>query len=177
MLRKPWKLQKNGDLNELLFNCIRSKGVQAIKGSKVKGHATQADIDQGKSNANDVIGNQRADKAAASGIKQIPPTTVSLANWFSKRHAAYMQLARKIHNLIIEMMHANSAKRNEDQKLINPFQHATPAAQRIPIPTKLQYGTHDQARTLHLRPSPTGKHQFHKHQTTINNIRDVISNY
>ena len=105
--RKPRAVQKNGDLIELMLKCILAKGYQSMAGSKVKGHATAEDIANGTATAEDAIGNQRSDKAADSGLKQIMAHIVSLAVWFGKRHEEYAKLVRNIHTLIIAMLHAN----------------------------------------------------------------------
>ena len=113
------------------------------------------------------IGNQRADNAATSGLKQFPTCTTELSNWFAARHDAYKKLARRIHTLIIAMMHASSDKRLEQQKQINPFATTTPTAPRVTIPNKLTYGDHRQARVMCLRPIPTGIHQPAKHNKNL----------
>ena len=43
-LRKPWALQKHGDLWKLALKIMIHKGPQSMRFTKVKGHATQEDI-------------------------------------------------------------------------------------------------------------------------------------
>lgn len=45
-LWKPFQLQTNGDLLQRIWNAINQRGPATATATKLKGHTTQADIDQ-----------------------------------------------------------------------------------------------------------------------------------
>ena len=47
--RRPWSLQRDGDLWQAYWQHAKAKGTHAIRLTKVKGHTTEAMVDQGKS--------------------------------------------------------------------------------------------------------------------------------
>ena len=100
--RKPFGSQKDGDLWRIWFLFLKEKGHRAVKITKVKGHATQDDIDSGKVRSTDKEGNDKADAAAKKGIKQHGEAVIKTANWLSTRHKYYAWLVRDIHTHIIE---------------------------------------------------------------------------
>ena len=44
---KPWDLQPNGDLKHMLFKFLRAKGPHSVAFCKVRGHATDEDVQEG----------------------------------------------------------------------------------------------------------------------------------
>ena len=48
MSKRPWALEKNGDLWESIEEAIKEKGPRSVKITKVKGHATNEMVEEGK---------------------------------------------------------------------------------------------------------------------------------
>ena len=63
----PLPLVKDGDLIAVVRNMILARGPEAVRISKVKGHATEADVEQGGVLAEDKCGNAETDTAADWG--------------------------------------------------------------------------------------------------------------
>ena len=69
--KKPWGLQKDGDLWEVAWDAILKRGIGNQDLRKVKGHATEDDIRAGRSNEYDRDGNDRSDTNADRGVEMI----------------------------------------------------------------------------------------------------------
>ena len=63
----PLPLVKDGDLSAAIHSMLRLRGYHTVRVSKVKGHATQAMVDNGDARHEDLIGNEGADTAADLG--------------------------------------------------------------------------------------------------------------
>ena len=87
--KKPWALQHDGDLWHLYHRFVSAKTTQAIDITKVKGHATTDMVASGKVRAEDKLGNDKADEAAAEGVALFGHPTVSMGRWYGKRHKYY----------------------------------------------------------------------------------------
>ena len=61
---------KDGDLWEVFTELVRTRGPQTVFITKVKGHATQEMVDEGKVQEGDMRGNGMADKAADMGLSR-----------------------------------------------------------------------------------------------------------
>ena len=61
---KPWGLQDDGDVWEMIAKAIAARGKSATAVTKVKGHAKQEHIDNGETTAAHKEGNDLADEAA-----------------------------------------------------------------------------------------------------------------
>ena len=59
--KRPWALQKDGDLWEYMEHIIAAKGAYALKVSKVKGHVTAKHLRDGSHRLCDKVGNDKAD--------------------------------------------------------------------------------------------------------------------
>ena len=66
--KKPWGLQRDGDLWEMAWKAILKRAANSQEVRKVKGHATKQDIEEGRSNAVDKEGNERSDENADEGV-------------------------------------------------------------------------------------------------------------
>ena len=63
----PLPLVKDGDLLATIHSMLCLRGFDTVQVSKVKGHATQAMVDNGDVRLDDLVGNEGADKAADLG--------------------------------------------------------------------------------------------------------------
>ena len=66
-LAKPLPLVKDGDLVALTQYMIRTRDREMVRVTKVKGHATDTDVEQGRVRLEDQLGNAEADAAADLG--------------------------------------------------------------------------------------------------------------
>ena len=68
-LAKPLPLVKDGALMAITRHMILAQGPDTVKVTKVKGHASEADVDQGRVRLEDRLGNIEADTAADLGSR------------------------------------------------------------------------------------------------------------
>ena len=64
--RKPWGLQSDGDIWCEIDRASRRKGTGAVALTKLKGHATETDVAEGRTTEAHRAGNSRADGAATT---------------------------------------------------------------------------------------------------------------
>ena len=171
--RRNLLLMKNGDLWSKVCAAILAKGSSSIKVTKVKGHATQEDIDQGKSNIHDKNGNDEADTVANLAVANHAPGMVSLTNWYAARHADYTKLVGRVQLFIIGMVRAHRQADEARLKESNPFGGKV---QRH-MPTRIRHGgdlRHRDEHMLNFRNCPTGTHKQQRRQQTMMEIRTFM---
>ena len=66
-LVKPLPLVKDGDVVALVQYMIRTRGRETVRVTKVKGHAEDSEVQQGRVRLEDQLGNAEADTAAGLG--------------------------------------------------------------------------------------------------------------
>ena len=69
--------------------------------SKVKGHATQEMVDEGKAQHEDKKGNDQADTGADRGAVTMQRVTQKLTDLYSWRHGGYRNLMVRIQTYIV----------------------------------------------------------------------------
>ena len=92
MPKRPWALQKDGDLWHLYYQHVKAKGTNSIAITKVKGHATQAMVDDGTVQPEHKVGNDMADEAADEGVHLFGDAVVRLGKRLANRHKAYTNM-------------------------------------------------------------------------------------
>lgn len=92
-------MQNDGDLWSIFWEVTLVGGPQAHCIAKVKGHAKQLDIDQGRTTPEDKTGNDKADEGATKGYNMF--SCRNAIKWIAKRHGAYISLVRRIQAMII----------------------------------------------------------------------------
>ena len=97
--RRPWGLQKDGDLWKLFHDLAHAKGLSSIHITWVKGHAKQHHIDQGLLTADDADGNDKADTLASLGINEHMDGLQHLANYYRAKQIVLQKLTTRIHNM------------------------------------------------------------------------------
>ena len=98
--KRPWALQRDGDLWYMYYQHATAKTTTAITITKVKGHATDNMVDTGQVAAADKLGNDKADKAADEGVALFGSPTIQISKCYAKRHMAYSQFVADIHEHI-----------------------------------------------------------------------------
>ena len=92
----------DGDLWFHFEEAAKAKGPKAIRISKVKGHVTQAQVDDGTFRAVDKSGNDQADHAADVAVQMHGEEIVSLAKILHRRHRQYFKFMQHVVKHIIE---------------------------------------------------------------------------
>lgn len=93
---KPWSLQVDGDLWQILWTAIIPRGSKAQTFVKVKAHAKQIDIDEGRASEDSKRGNDNADSAAIRAIRNRRPGLSDLLQWLARRHEAYCKFVWRV---------------------------------------------------------------------------------
>ncbi len=104
---------------QMFANFVAAKGPTTIRISEVKGHATEADIEEGKVSKQHKEGNDKADLAAKKGIQKHGDDVVKLAGWFANRHRRYISLIKDIHSHLIEGSVIRKQILNEREKTVS----------------------------------------------------------
>ena len=113
--RRAWGLQRDGDLWELAWMPILTRGGANHKVRKVKGHATKKEIGKRENNENDKEGNRIVDEYAdIKGVKKVGgPGLVKLGAWLAKRHDAYIAFMRRVQRMIVAITKAEQGGKAE----------------------------------------------------------------
>ena len=82
---------------------------------KVKGHATEKDIENGVSNREDQEGNDYSDELADGGVEAIAGTgLVTLGQWLEARQNNYKKLMHRVHKMIAAVTLAEKEERRNN---------------------------------------------------------------
>ena len=112
--KKPWGLQKDGDVWEMAWKTILQRGACNQKIRKVKGHATKEDVEQGRSTIADRHGNDKADKNADEGAEMVyGGGLVKLGQWLAERHSRYVCFMRRVQKMIVAVTSAEKDARKK----------------------------------------------------------------
>ena len=117
---KRWSCTKDGDLWCHAQKMVHSRGPHSVDARKVKGHATEAMVEQGSVRPIDKKGNDNADVAANKGYHQEQRRLVSLTDLFAERQELYRKIMGRIQRFLIAMKLAEKEAREEKIKIDNP---------------------------------------------------------
>ena len=113
--KKAWGLQKDGDLWGTAWKAVLHRGASNQKIRKVKGHATEQDVAQGRSTAEDRFGNDKADKNADEGVEVVRGGGfVKLGQWLADRHTRYVTFMRRVQKMIAAIALVEKEARNKN---------------------------------------------------------------
>ena len=116
--KRSWSMQKDGDLWEIAWQAIVRRGARNQKIRKVKGHATQQDIDNGSCTRGDQEGNDRSDENADKGVIKIAGEgLVRLGAWVAGRHDKYIALMKRIQRMIAAVLKEEKEERSRRDKV------------------------------------------------------------
>ena len=91
----------------------RGTGNQSLR--KVKGHATEKDIEKAVSNPEDKEGNDISDKLADKGVEAIAGIgLVKLGKWLEARQTLYRRLLARVQKMIDALTLAEKEERKRD---------------------------------------------------------------
>ena len=117
--RKPYNIIPDGDLWEWFAKIVEAKGPQAVRLTKVKGHATDAMVAQGKVKEEHKVGNDFSDEAADIGVEQHGGDFLEASTLFAAKQKEYGTFIKDIHKLILAISKEASSIRNPHAPGIN----------------------------------------------------------
>ena len=96
-LAKPLPLVKDGDLIALVQYMIRTRGQETVRVTKVKGHAKDVDVQQGRVRLIDQQGNAEADTAADLGRRRQSAMLIDAGRWLLQARSHWYPIMLDLH--------------------------------------------------------------------------------
>ena len=100
-LVKPLPLVKDGDLIALVLYMIRTRGRETVRVTKVKGHAEDVDVQQGRVRLEDQVGNSEADTAADLGRRHQSEVLIDARRRLLKARSYWYPIMLDLHRFMI----------------------------------------------------------------------------
>ena len=119
--KKLWSQEKDGDLWELFAKLIRQRGPSSAIITKVKGHATEEMVQQGKVKQEEKRGNDWADAAADEGATKSQGRLQCFGELYSWRHMCYRKLMARMQKFIVELKKEEKKLKQQYEKEKDPF--------------------------------------------------------
>jgi ribonuclease HI len=141
-----WLSHTDGDLWQQFWHIVVIKGTHAVAFTKVKGHATAADLQHGISTAEHQAGNDMADSLATMAYKESDQQVGHLASFFCGREQRYIKLVSSIHAFVAHMLSAANAARDKHHSGGTVAARKGPAT--VSIARHLLYGNSEAATQL-----------------------------
>ena len=104
---KPLHLVKDGDLISLIQHMIRVRGPEPVLVTKVKGHATDADVEQGRVRAEYKFGNDEADTAADLGWRHQSETITDARRVLLNAREFWCPIVLQLHRFMVAIVQAS----------------------------------------------------------------------
>ena len=115
---------KDGDLWEQFQKTVEAKGPKWVKLRKVKGHATDEMVDEGKVEGHEKLGNDKADISADKGATEEDRRLNDFADLYSHRQRFYADFMKRIKRFIIGMRKAEKEEREKLKANGKPVQRS-----------------------------------------------------
>ena len=100
-LAKPLPLVKDGDLVAIAQYMIRIRGRDTVRVTKVKGHAEDSDVQQGRVRLEDQLGNAESDAAAVLGRRHQSELHMDARRIFLKVRNHWYPIMLQLHRFMI----------------------------------------------------------------------------
>ena len=169
-------LQKDGDLWEQAWKAVLKRGPGNQDLRKVKGHATNQDVEKGKATKEDRHGNDKSDKIADEGVEAIGGRgLVKLGAWLEKRHDQYSKFMPRIQEMIVGIALAEKEERTVDKEIKKATLGYDPdkwLRSDVQIRDGEQEG--QEYESIRLPPVLKGKHKFSQCQVLYQEIHAFI---
>jgi hypothetical protein len=160
--RKAWGLQTDGDLWEPVWIAVLKRGAKNQDLRKVKGHATEQQVQEGQATRADKVGNDKSDDLADDGVRDIGGRgLVKLADWLAKRHDRYTNLMNRIQKMIATITIAEKEERKKKlqvEKIIKGYDTEKWVETDVQIRDEEQ--NNQDYEKITLPPLIKGKHKF-----------------
>ena len=135
-LRKPWGIQTDGDLWEIMEQVIRLKGIGSLRVTWVKGHASQEHFEVKLSSPFLKRGNDKADLLADRGVTSHTEGLLHLAYFYVAKQKASCNLLARIHSMFIRVLFLEAELRQAKEASEEPLRQLThgTAVPTVPAP-------------------------------------------
>ena len=100
-MTNPSELFVDGDLLALIEKILAEQGPDSAQISKVKGHADESMVRDGRVRMLDKIGNDLADRAADFGRRRVPPAIIDSKRMVHSACTAWYSLIPDLHRFFI----------------------------------------------------------------------------
>ena len=123
---KHWQLIPDGDLWSLFHALLMNRPPSSFNISKVKGHATDEDINKGKCTHEDREGNYAADDVATSTWIQHNNYTTKFHDYTRRRHQQYTKFFSTWLTFLADLLQHDNTIREQRDKIadtIDPHRH------------------------------------------------------
>ena len=108
-------LQVDGDLWEQAWVAVKKRGSGNQTLRKVKGHATEKDVELGTATAEDKKGNDASDKLSDKGVEAVAGRgLVKPGKWLETRYQKYRKLIGRVQKMIAGVVMAEKEERKKD---------------------------------------------------------------
>ena len=171
-------LQVDGDLWEQAWKAVLKRGAGNQTLRKVKGHATELDVAEGRATQEDRDGNDKSDKLADKGVEEIAGQgLVKLGSWCETRWKRCRKLVNRIHKMIVGVTQAEKAERAKQLTIFKATQGYDPEKWVKTRPRIRDESNLDpDYNHIELVPHTTGKHRFAHCQTRYEQIHNFLGN-
>ena len=119
-----------------------------MKISKVKGHATEEMVSEGKVKVEDKKGNDKADEAADQGATKSQGKVQKFAELYAWIQGMYRNIMTKIQNFIVEVKKEERRLKQGDEKEKDPFEKKE--EKKIGVPKNLSYAEEGEAEKIKM---------------------------
>ena len=150
--KKCWQLTKDGDLWRKFNEAIIAKNPQAVKLSKVKGHATTEMVEEGKVPFEEKYGNDQADMAAEKGTELGQGLVKRYATFYEKRHNQYVKFVGRVQSFIVKVKGEDTRLRREKNLEKNPTKDKDKEKTTIPMEIPTEHNTTETIKIILRKP-------------------------
>ena len=116
---KPWELTTDGDLWAIFHQHALAKGLHSIDITKVKGHATDKQVVDGKVRQVDKEGNDMSDVIADLGVGLHTEPILNIACVYTRRNIVFANLVTQIHIHNIAVLRNDKVLRDTEARFRN----------------------------------------------------------
>jgi len=152
--KKPWGLQVDGDLWQILDRVLAARGRHSVAVHWIKGHATAEHVEQGKTTLEGMRGNDMADRMASEGARWADQDGAAhLAGHYASKQKAYTDLIHRIHRMILRVLTKERQEREEaaQRQRAMDLAQGKPKQPTIIAPSSYESPPPEQCRSLRLR--------------------------
>ena len=174
-LKKPFTLQADGDLWQQWWKIVEARTPESIAITKVKGHATDQMVQEGKVRAQDKAGNDEAVSAADKAVHSHKPGIMSFITKIQERQEAYAELIRQA--MVLNCTVAKRIREDEHghKDTPEPASHnwtLEPVTFKGPLCYPEDNG---QLVELKIMQPPRGNHQYKSQMSQLCGIAEFLS--
>ena len=122
--KRHWQMTSDGDLWYHFEQAVKAKGWRSIRISKVKGHVSQEQVEEGLHKQADKDGNDKADEAADVAVALHGEGIISVGRTLYNRYKRYLAFMGRVVPHIVEayLIHRALLKRNAENVSKEPKQ-------------------------------------------------------